>query len=203
MNPRLLAAGMAAAALLAGSAPAAAGVITQGQFLQFAFDGVGQTATGCDPADPNGPFCIPSSGTPTGFLDAPPWTFTAAAGGALLTVVDAFESGDRFDIFDFGVLVGSTSAPNLRAPADCGDDPVVCLGTPGMSLGTFALAAGDHSITIVLSQSLSPLGSAYLRVDDAAAAVPVPASIGLVLVALLGAGRARRQAAHAAQENAA
>lgn len=203
MKPRLLAAAMAAAALFAGSAPAAAGIITQGQFLQFAFNGVGQTATGCDPADPNGPFCIPSSGTPTEFLDAPAWTFTAAVGGALLTVVDAFESGDRFDVFDFGVLLGSTSLPNPRIPADCGDDPVVCLGTPGMSLGSFALPAGDHSITIVLSQSLSPLGSAYLRVDDDAAAVPVPASIGLVLVALLGAGRARRLVAPAAQEHVA
>lgn len=189
------AASLAAAGLLGAALPAWAGPVVPDQFLQFAFDGAGSTATGCDPADPAGGFCVSSSGTVTGLLDAPPWTFTAGAGGATLTVVDVFESGDAFDVFDFGILVGSTSALALPAPVDCGDDPVVCLGTPGMSVGTFALGAGAHAITIVATAAPQQLGTGYLQVTGATAVpLPLPATLGLVLGALAALGVSRRRA---------
>src|SRR5690242_1170283 len=123
-----------------------AGPIPFGEFLEFSFTTVGAPAIGCDPADPTGPFCIPSGGTPTAFLTAPPWTFVAPTDGATLTLTDAFTSGDRFQVFDFGASLGLTSLPT--GGSNCGSDPGVCLGTAGISSGTFSLAAGNHFLTI-------------------------------------------------------
>jgi hypothetical protein len=175
--------------LLAIAIPARsdAGAIAPDTFLQFSFDGAVQ-ATGCDPADPAGAFCIGSSGTPTGILDAPPWVFTAPQSGATLLVTDVLKIGDRFEVFDFGTTLGLTSAP--IGAGDCGDDPVVCLGDPNSSKRTFPLAPGNHSITI---RSLTDaLGTGYLKVT----AVPEPATVLAIVIgmlAVLAAGRLRRQ----------
>jgi PEP-CTERM motif-containing protein len=180
---------------LLSATPASAGPISVDTYYQFAFGDVGDPATGCDPADPAGPFCVPSSGTPTSFLDAPAWSFTSGATGSTLTVTDAFDSGDRFQIFDFGVSIGLTSLP--VAGIDCGDDPVPCLANPGISHGVFALASGAHSIT--LSAALSPggLGSGFLLLEDGGGPTAVPEPATLVLLTT-GAGmayyRRRRQA---------
>lgn len=183
--------GACAATAAALCVAAQAGPIAFDTFGQFAFDGVGNEATGCQPADPAGPFCLPSGGTPTVFLDAPAWTFSIGAGSTILTVVDAFLGLDRFEVFDFGVSLGLTSAiPAGGAPADCGDDPVVCLADAGMSKGFFALGAGNHSITIRLAQG--DVGSAYLHVAEAAA-VPAPATLALLLGGLGGLWQARRR----------
>lgn len=173
--------------LLGATRAAHAGPIPSDIFLQFSFEGPGPV-TGCAFADPAGGFCIESSGTLTALLDAPAWTFVAAPGGATLTVVDTFLSGDSFQVFDFGILIGPTSAP---APdVDCGDDPVICLGTAGMSVGTFALAAGAHSLTLVAAAG-SELGSAYLQVTGAQATVAEPTSLALTLAAMVVAWRSR------------
>ncbi len=173
------------------TAPAAAGPIQLGVFQEFAFSTAGTPATGCDPADPAGPFCIPSGGTPTSFLSAPPWTFLAPVQGAVLIVTDAFDAGDRFQVFDFGISLGLTSVP--IGNGDCGDDPVVCLANAGISKGSFNLAAGNHSITI--TPTLAPVGggSGYLRAD----AVPEPVTwmlfgSGLIAVALFRRGHIAR-----------
>src|SRR5690349_8459822 len=76
--------------------PASAGPIVVDTYYEFSFEDVGTLAKGCDPADPAGNFCFESSGTPTTFLDAPPWTFVSGGAGTTLTVTDAFASGDRF-----------------------------------------------------------------------------------------------------------
>jgi hypothetical protein len=170
---------------LAVSGPAAAGFIPPDAWLEFGFTEVGVDATGCDPDDPLGPFCIPSSGTPTAFLDAPPWTFN---GGALLTVLDAFQAGDRFEVFDFGASLGSTSLP--VGSADCGDDPLPCLADPNVSRGVFVLPGGAHSVTIKPLLAPSGGGSGYLIRQ-----APEPPA-WLVLFAGLGALiAARRRAA--------
>lgn len=160
--------------------PAFAGSIVVNTWYEFGFGDVGTFATGCDPADPAGAFCIPSSGTPTTFLDAPPWGFVSGATGSTLTVTDAFSSGDRFQIFDFGTSIGFTSA--FVADVDCGDDPVPCLADAGMSHGTFALASGIHSIRIAAAEG--GFGAAYLLLQgDVGAgptAVPEPATLLLV-----------------------
>jgi hypothetical protein len=153
------------------SAPASAGTIAFDTWYEFGFTDAGTPATGCFPDDPLSiVVCPPSSGTPTTFLDTPPWTF---GGSSTLTVVDAFESGDAFEIFDFGLSIGVTSAPVLGV--DCSDDPVPCLANPAMSQGVFVLGAGAHSLTITPTLSPGSLGAAYLQVS--AAAVPEPASV--------------------------
>jgi hypothetical protein len=166
------------------SAPAFAGPILLGEWLQFGFSDPGVPATGCDPDDPAGPFCIPSSGTPTSFLDAPPWTFTAPADGATLSVTDVFASGDRFELFDFGVSLGFTSLPSAVTSVDCGDDPAVCIVTAGISSGLFNLAAGNHSLTLIPLLAPSGGGTGFLRVD-AGAAIPEPGTWLLVSTGLL------------------
>jgi hypothetical protein len=181
--------------LIVSCRAAIAAPIASGVFLEFGFTGAGVPATGCDPADPAGSFCIPSSSTPTDFLPAPPWTFTADAAGATLIVTDAFFSGDQFELFDLGLSIGVTSTPAALGVVDCGDDPVVCLATAGMSRGTFTLAAGPHSITIVPTLSPDFGGAGYLRVDGATAAVPEPANLLLLLsgAALIGCVARRRR----------
>jgi hypothetical protein len=99
----------------------------------------------------------------------------------LLTVVDAFESGDAFEVLDFGAPIGLTSVPG--GPVDCGDDPVPCLAVPAMSRGFFPLSAGAHSLTVVPTASPGGLGSAYLMVGSSR--VPEPA-----MILLLGPGLA-------------
>jgi len=160
--------------------PASAGPILIDTWYEFGFTDPAVPATGCFPDDPAGIFCVPSSGTPTVFLDPPPWTFVAVS-GVLLTVVDAFESGDAFEMFDFGAPIGLTSVPGAR-PVDCGDDPVPCLAVPAMSRGFFPLIAGAHSLTVVPTASPGGLGSAYLMVGSK---VPEPA-----IILLLGPGLA-------------
>jgi len=155
-----------------------AGAIPFDTFLQFATAGAGP-ATGCDPADPAGPFCIGSSGTPTGVLDAPPWTFTAPQPGATLIVTDVFQAVDRFEVFDFGASLGLTSLPS--AASDCGDDPVVCLGNAGMSKGVFTLGAGDHSI-LIYAVTNEQFGTGYLKVS----AIPEPSTGALFIAGALG-----------------
>ena len=157
-----------------------AGVIPFDTFLEFGFEAAG-FVRGCAPADAAGPFCIDSFGTPTSFLDAPPWTFDAGGGGALLTVTDAFLAGNRFEVFDFGLSLGLTSAP--IGVGDCGDDPVPCLADPNISKREFHLAPGLHSIMVALLAD--DLGSGYLKVSKI---VPEPPSFALLGMGLIAAG---------------
>jgi hypothetical protein len=152
--------------------------LTLGIWNQFGFSDAGILATGCDPADPSGPFCIPSGGTPTIVLGTPPWTFNSA-GSSLLSVTDAFNAGDRFQVFDFGGSLGLTSLPS--GSSNCGDDPVPCLADPNISHGQFLLAAGPHSLTIIPTLAPSGGGTGYLVVE--AATSPVPEASTCVLLA--------------------
>jgi hypothetical protein len=168
---------------------AAAGPIMAGVWYEFGFTGAGISATGCTPADAAGPVCTASTGTPTQFADAPPWTFVTPAGGSTLTVTDAFAIGDQFEILDFGAVIGMTSLPGA---GNCGDDPVVCLADAAVSQGTFALAPGAHSLTIVPLQSPFGGGAAYFGVD--VVAVPEPATLALLALGLGAFARSRLRA---------
>ena len=76
--------------------------------------------------------------------------------------------------------LGFTSLP---APdIDCGDDPVPCLATPGMSSGIFLLAAGAHSLTIAPLLSPDGGGAGYLLVTSV---IPEPGTWSLLAVGLL------------------
>jgi hypothetical protein len=169
------------------SSPALAGAILLNTFYEFSFTDPGVTALGCQPDDPAGEFCTPSSGTPTVFLDAPPWTFTAGPAGVALTVTDAFETGDQFEVLDFGIPIGFTSVPDPGF--DCGDDPVPCLADPHVSSRVFLLAGGDHSITIAPLQVVGFGGAGYLHVAE----VPEPGALSLLVFGLLGLTSSRRR----------
>jgi len=164
--------------------PSFAGPISLDVFYEFSFTDAGVTAAGCSPDDPLGDFCIPSSGTPTSFLDAPPWTFASSV-ASVLTVTDAFQSGDQFEVFDFGTSLGLTSVP--VAGIDCGDDPVPCLATPGISSRAFLLSSGAHSLTIVATLSEGG-GAGYLKASE----VPEPLTCSLLAMGVMALGIHRR-----------
>jgi len=150
------------------SAPALMGPVpVGGPWIEFAFGGKGSTATGCSPADPGGPGCAPSSAGNSVFGGTPPWTFNAPAGGATITVTDAFLRGDQFEVFDGGTSIGTTSAPATTGA--CGDDPDPCLADPQVSHGSFNVGPGPHSIKIVARASPFGTGAAYFRIDPAPA----------------------------------
>ena len=157
-SPRKMTDRMSAASLM-GPVPVG------GPWIEFAFMQTGSTATGCSPADPAGPGCGPSSAGNSVFGGAPPWTFNAPAGGAVITVTDAFLRGDQFDVFDGGTLIGTTSVPVTSG--DCGSDPDVCVADAQVSHGAFNVGPGPHSIKIVAKASPFGAGAAYFRIDPA------------------------------------
>lgn len=133
-------------------AAAASPVPVGGLWQEFHFSGTGSFATACSVST-----CIPSSAGNSEFAPAPPWTFNLGAPGTL-TVTDAFVRGDVFEVFDFGVSLGATSA--VPTDTGCGSsDPVVCLGVNSSRL--YQLAAGPHSITIQMVASPYGGGAAY------------------------------------------
>lgn len=140
-----------------------------GPWLGFAFFSAGAPAKGCQPADPNGGACgLAGDSVPA---DAPPWTFSVGPAGASLQVVDAYASGDVFEVFDNGVSLGTTSAAPLGD--FCGGDPDGCVGTSA-SYGLFQFVPGEHSITITPVASPFGVGVAYFRIDGDVTAPPPP-----------------------------
>jgi len=151
---------------IAGPGMSAGPVPTDGTWFEWSFTGPPFAAFGCLPADPFSPFiCVPSTGTPTIFADTPPYTFVCPAAGCTLSVTDAFNQGDQFDVFDGG-LIGSTSVvalTNIQCAPNA-TDPVDCMADPDSSSGTFALAAGPHSITFLPTVVAATAGAAYFNV---------------------------------------
>ena len=97
-------------------------------------------------------------------IAAPPWTFTVPSDGATLTVTDAFQAGDTFQVMDNGNPIGGTSA--VPTSGSCGSDPVPCLADPSVSHGVFNLGPGAHSLTIKMLASPFNTGAAYFRIDN-------------------------------------
>lgn len=153
-------------------------------WTEFSFFGLGNFAIGCQPADPAGGICTPSSGGNSQFGDAPPWTLTTAV-PVTLTVTDCFDYGDGFEVFDNAVSIGTTSASSSGGGA--GSDPDACLVDASSSSGTFVLPPGSHSITMQVAFGNS--GAAYFRADTAPAAPTLPQwSLILMFVLLLAGG---------------
>lgn len=86
----------------------------------------------------------------------------------VLTLVDAFWSGDQFKMTDFGYEIGSLSdacLSNAGVPV-YRDDPYGAWKQPGLyCVITAILLPGTHSISIVPTRSPQNGGSAFLRLD--------------------------------------
>jgi hypothetical protein len=92
-----------------------------------------------------------------------------AAAPVVFSITDVSCRGDRFTISDGATPLGTTTAvpqdATCPAPAEV-NDPAVAFTDPTYSHGTFALAAGGHSVGIVASTSPFGGGGAYYSVDQ-------------------------------------
>ncbi len=138
-----------------------------------------------------------------------PFTFTTAT-SVTLDVTDAFGSGDRFEVFNFGASLGVTSQVN-------GPQPVIALdgdtawGLLNYSKGTWTLGPGTYSLTFQVTQVAAgvPDGTpsqAFFRVSDGPILAEVPEPGTMALAALgglaLAFGRVRRGRGPAKEEPA-
>jgi hypothetical protein len=115
------------------------------------------------------------------------YTFSLS-GPAVLIAVDAYLAGDRFEIFDNGLSLGSTSLP-AGGGGNIGNNFDLALTNPNFSSGQFLLAAGNHDISGTVLVSTGDQGTGALRVDT----VPEPSSLLLMALGLVGAGFATRR----------
>jgi hypothetical protein len=114
------------------------------------------------------------------FPGSPPWTFN---GAAIVAIVDALlPATDQYALYDFGSLVGFTSASS--GSGDCGVDPDAALLNADCGKGAFSLGGGTHSMTIQLVQSQNGASGVFFKVEPVAATEP--ASVLLLLAGLAG-----------------
>jgi hypothetical protein len=102
-----------------------------------------------------------------------------------------FTDGDRFQLFVDGSVVGLPTSVPVNDGTYCGNDPVICKANPKFSSGSFAFAAGPHSISMsdLLVNNQSSSGYAAFRLDGGGivvGGVPEPATFGLMGLGLGG-----------------
>lgn len=127
---------------------------------------------------------------------APAWTFSIADGHELI-VIDCCNAGDAFEIFNFGSSIGVTTVGTNGAGCFTAAS---CLADPTVGRGTFALGAGNHSLTMTVfsTTNVGSQGNLFFRVNDTpdGGQVPEPGTFLLAGAALLGLGVSRKRAAH-------
>jgi hypothetical protein len=167
------------------------GVVTTDQWYEFYFGIAGSWAVDCAGGCGAGTGVIPLP------VDAgsPPWTIT---GDVVLTITDAFNSGDNFSAYDNNVLVGTT--PLVATGNTCNAAVATCLASPNMSHGVFDLGPGAHSITIQTVTTEIGHGAAFFRVNESeddgggeGGAIPEPATCVLFATGLAGAWLLRKR----------
>jgi hypothetical protein len=171
--------GVASLTVVMGS-EAQAAQINESTWYSFRFGSAGSTAAGCTVQT-----CLPDAGGISEFAPRTPWEFVVDAGGAFLTIQDAFRSGDKFSAYSGGTLLGTTSS--VGTGDGCGDNLLACISDPRMGRGKFFLAEGSYKFTFTADTSPFGGGVAYFRVDSAA--VPEPTTIlGTLAFGSLGGG---------------
>lgn len=161
----------AAALLVFVPQSASADPILLDQWYTFGFGGTGSSLV-------SGAAAILGTNPVSIAAPDPSWTFTLAQAGSL-TVIDGFNSGDQFEITNFGIAIGITSAPVLES--NCGNDITACLNNAAMSQGTFNLGAGNYSIGGTATASPFGGGAGFFRVSSVAP-VPEPATWAMMLL---------------------
>lgn len=123
------------------------------------------------------------------------------AGPATLTVVDGGFAGDRFEIFDNGVLLGVTSAAVNSYPHSVGVDFDAAYDNLDYSRGIYRLEGGNHMITGQLLVSALDDGPTAINATVGALQIsPVPEA-DTYLMMLLGLGLVSFMARRRLQEN--
>jgi hypothetical protein len=121
------------------------------------------------------------------------YSFTVAA-DAILTLVDGYLSGDRFQVFVDNVSRGLSSLP-VNGGAKLGRKWDQALADPNFSKRTLYFTPGTYTLSMLVVSRSAGADQGALRLDTAV--VPVPAG-GLLLVSALGAAavlrRRRKQA---------
>ena len=119
------------------------------------------------------------------------FTFTLT-GYALMSVVDGFVSGDRFQVLVNNTSFGVTSVP-VNGASSVGANYALAATNPNFSSWTHRFGPGTYSLAFLIkarsgTNTIDHL--AAVRLD--AAPVPVPAA-GLMLISALGAAGALRR----------
>jgi len=116
------------------------------------------------------------------------FTYTAPI-ATTVTVVDAFCTGDRFEVFVDAASVGTTSAPGSAtcSPPEEAEDPDVALTLPDYSRGTFAVPAGTHTVTMTVTANPFDGGGAFIRLGEPSDLTTVPTLSTVGLATLIGA----------------
>lgn len=178
----------AAAALLGTITPGAASAadVQIGRWYAFEFGSLNTAFMG-------GSQVVPGTNPDSTAAPDGPWTFTLGALGGSVTFLDGFVPASQFTITDGGKTLGVTSA--YGSGGGCGSDISACLNNVNMSKGTFALAAGGHSLSGFASAGSSTGGGAFFRIDQAVASVPEPSSWMMMIIGFgtLGFALRRRQ----------
>jgi hypothetical protein len=162
------------ALVLCASTASADPILADGSWHEFLFGVAVSPASAC------GGGCTPTTNPVADQSSDSPWTFS---GPGTLTVLDLFQKGDRFEAFDFGISLGTTSVVANTGVSSCGGDISCALADAGYSRGVINLGAGAHSLTLNVIQNAVNTGGGAAAFQ--LASVPEP---GLLL--LFGAGLA-------------
>ena len=128
----------------------------------------------------------------TGSLWSDTFDFTITQ-ASTLTVTDAFQAGDIFEVFSGVTSLGFTSNPTGSGD-QIFDDYDAAAASPVWSTGVWTFLAGSYTISGLVSESPFGSGGAALRLDTDVSAVPIPAAAFLFAPALLGFMGLRRKA---------
>lgn len=160
---KILLSALFALAMVGGPSAKAGPLVVDGGWTGFTFGGVGS------PASEN------------------TMTFTAVT-DVLLKITDAFLFGDIFSVVIDGAPAVLTSIPGSGTETS---DPDAAFDVEPYSKFSIVLAAGAHTVDIFADTSPFGSGGAFVEVETAR--VPVPATLALLGLGLLGLGWSRRK----------